>query len=233
MRQGRFCIATCLLAFFVSWLGHDLNLWAQTAPVQDEQPLLREYYVNHYKTYRNKPVPGFKLLVRESPVDSWRVLEEPVAGFEFRWGFQYKVRVAIDRPEPQQPFRLRLVEVLSSNRVPKGTPFELSSWAGAHAPLGDQLVMRGKNQFRLLEELDFTADPALSGQLANLHDARADVTLHFRHGEGTMPRVVGLTLNGAFVPTLSAWAMALFAVGLVAAAVIFQTRARRMFHCPP
>lgn len=233
MRRGSSFYATCLLALCVSWLGCGFSLQAETMPATDEKPLLREYYVNHFKTYRNKPTPGFKLMVRQSPVDSWRVLEEALLGFEFRWGFQYKIRVAVERHNAELTYRLRLVEVLSSEQVADGTAFALSSWAGTDEPLGNHLVMRGKNQFRLLDELEFTADPALAGQIANLHDAHVDVTLHFRHDTGSLPRVVGLTLDGTFVPTLSAWAAALIALGMVATAVVVQTRARRMFHCPP
>lgn len=229
MRRGRISITVCFPVLCLVWLVSS-SLLAETHPDPDEKPLLREYYVNHFKAFSNKPTPAFKLLVRQSPVDNWRVLEHPVEGFDYHWGFVYRLKVAVEQGGDGDEPHLRLVRVLDAEPVAAGTPFVLSSWSGISDPLGPSLAVRGKNQFCLLDELNFVADPALAGQLAALGDSTAEVVLHFRHGEDGTARVVGMTLNGTLVPTLSAWVLALFACGLVLGAVVVQTRKRRFAH---
>lgn len=231
MRRGRFLFTVCFPLLCLVWLISSGGLMAENQLEPGEKPLLREYYVNHFKAFRNKPAPAFKLLVRQSPVEHWRVLEHPVEGFDYRWGFVYHLRVAVEPGADADEPHLRLVRVLAADPVPAGTPFILSSWSGISDSLSLSLVIRGKNQFCLLDELTFVADPALAGQLSALDATSGDVVLHFRHGEDGMAKVVGMTLNGTLVPTLSAWVLALFACSMVLGAVVFQTRRRRFAYC--
>ncbi len=231
MRRERSLFTVCFPVLCLVWLVLPGRLMAEAHLEPGEKPLLREYYVNHFKAFSNKPAPAFKLMVRQSPVDTWRVLEHPVEGFDYRWGFVYRLRVAVESGGDADEPHLRLVRVLAADPVPVGTAFILSGWSGISDPLGLSLAIRGKNQFCLLDELTFVADPALAGQLAALDATSGDVVLHFRHGEDGTAKVVGMTLNGTLVPTLSAWALALLACGLVLGMVVFQTRRRRFAYC--
>ncbi|WP_337249550.1 DUF4377 domain-containing protein [Sulfidibacter corallicola] len=197
----------------------------------DATPLVKEFFVDHYKRYSGNLDQSFCLQVRESPLDRWRDLDEPIIGFDYQWGFEYKIVVALTHSEPADESAKptwTLVEVLSKERVAPETTFELKSWAKLDRPLTSILRPSGIRKFHLMNELAFSADHAIASQLHLVRSHNADVTIRFRHGHEDMPRAIGLTVDGMAVPTLSAWAIVLMAVFLATAALILSPRRKHL-----
>lgn len=138
--------------------------------------------INHFKQECVAEAVRPCLLVRQSDDDEWSYFYETIAGFNYEWGFQYELEVAITTLENPlidgATLQYALVNLVRKIQVQPDTVFEYSS---LHAP--EQITLQSENTFSLFfwGEAEFVCDAADCATLQSLLEQRQSLLLEFRH----------------------------------------------------
>ena len=90
-----------------------------------------EIYIDHYKSECLGPELSLCMRSRLSADDEWALLYGSIGGFEYEWGYNYKLKVIaqdIENPPEDTPAKKYvLLEILSKELELADTVFELSA----------------------------------------------------------------------------------------------------------
>ena len=91
----------------------------------------REIYINHYKSECQGLELASCLLSKSTVKDNWSLFYEPIEGFDYEWGYVYKLRVNISNieipPEDASSTKYTLVEILSKELESSATTFDIAA----------------------------------------------------------------------------------------------------------
>ena len=89
-----------------------------------------ELYLNHYKSECNSFELAMCLQSRINENDEWSYLNNPIEGFDYEWGYNYKVRVKIEEidnpPEDASSLTYTLLEIIEKIKEPTTTLFNVA-----------------------------------------------------------------------------------------------------------
>ncbi len=91
-------------------------------------------YVNHYMSecYGIGYGMGFRFCIqtKEEKGKNWSSLNNHIKGFDYEWGYVYKLKVNFDDSAPHQDYGtsrvITLIDVLEKKKVPSNSPFQIT-----------------------------------------------------------------------------------------------------------
>ncbi len=154
----------------------------------------RDIYIDHYKQNCTDPSLYLCFRSRETPNGEWTILNEPIQGFDYEWGYTYKLNVLVENPTESSSTKMyALLEILSKELEPNPKEFSIKvrSEPGVFESLGEY----GPSLRKLLYgELDFTSTAHQSILIYTyVYSTGCLASLSFRHRS---PPNEPLILNG-------------------------------------
>lgn len=86
-------------------------------------------YINHYRTQCYAVGVFLCLQSRGAPSDEWRLSYTPIEGFDYEWGYTYKIRIRVepiaDPPADAPSERHTLLEVIEKQQTSPDVRFDV------------------------------------------------------------------------------------------------------------
>ncbi|MES9992275.1 MAG: DUF4377 domain-containing protein [Candidatus Thiodiazotropha sp.] len=142
----------------------------------------RELYIDHYKSECTGTTVGLCLRARESPEDEWVVLDGPIDGFEYEWGYSYKVQVIVEdleNPSEGTPSQRRTLITVRSKELALDT--EYFDIAVNRTPAPGSIVQKSGNIYELHGEKEFYCTAHQSLFLTSLLAQDMAILIEFAH----------------------------------------------------
>lgn len=141
-----------------------------------EQTLL----VEHYKT----PCWGLELggcLLTQEAGGPQQLEYDGIVGFNYQWGHRYLIRVRVQHvanpPADGSSEEKSLIEILSDESVPEGTPFSIS----LQGPDDFAAVQKTNSQYVLFNERAVACAPAVCQMLDDAPKGTGNIVLELHH----------------------------------------------------
>lgn len=141
---------------------------------------IKEIYIDHYKA----ECYGFALsLCMRSKLavgDEWSLFYEQIEGFNYEWGYVYKLKVKITdvvNPPEDGPAKIyRLIEVLSKENEPSTTLFDIAA-----SRVSDLVINLSAGLYELYGEKEFSCMPVDCSSLESLLIQDMAILFEFSH----------------------------------------------------
>ena len=152
---------------------------------------VKTLYLDHYLT----ECVGLSLrlcyLEKEEVNDTWTYRYSGIAGFEYEWGYTYKLQVRQTQirnpPTDGSSIRTTLLEVISKEKIAPDVRFEieLTTQESSDEFAEEYLVQKAANLFQFHRVKEFTCSEAVCAELGSLLNENLKVTLEFTHPENS------------------------------------------------
>jgi len=98
---------------------------------EEESSLVKDLYINHYKSECHSFALTLCLQSRAEQTDDWSFFSGAIEGFEYEWGYRYKIKVAVENidnpPEDSSSVKYTLLEIEEKVKEPTTSLFDISA----------------------------------------------------------------------------------------------------------
>ncbi len=115
----------------INILGITLSLFINAGCGADaEKPRSSDLYLNHYKSECGSFELALCVQSKVNVSDDWSFFYDNIEGFEYEWGFTYKIKVIIEDienpPQDSSSVKYTLLEVIEKIKEPTTSLFDIS-----------------------------------------------------------------------------------------------------------
>ncbi|MEJ2620843.1 MAG: DUF4377 domain-containing protein [Candidatus Thiodiazotropha sp.] len=139
-----------------------------------------EIFVDHYKSECSGSLISLCLRVRSSREEEWSQIAESIGGFEYAWGYNYKLKVLAtdikNPPEDGSAQKYTLLEILSKELEPISATFDIAASRSSGL-----VIQKSSNIYELYGEKEFYCSVHQSLFLSYLLAQDLAILFEFRH----------------------------------------------------
>lgn len=144
--------------------------------------------IHHHKVACQGSAYQTCLLTRESELEPWTYFYDAIENFDFKWGYQYQLRVRVtdvaNPPADASSKHYSLIEQVQTIKVDEDTHFDL--FLMPHESFTERL---SATEFRLGQEITFHCELSTCDSVASLLSQEMAMVLGFQHANDATGRL--------------------------------------------